>query len=49
MDFLDKFAEEIVDAVGPVLGVDTGTIHEIQFRAAKKAVWIVLARMLRNG
>ena len=49
MDILDKFAEDMVDAIGEALGVDTGTIHENKFHEAKKAAWIVLARLLRNG
>jgi hypothetical protein len=48
MNKLEKFAEEIVDAVGEALGVDTGTINEHRFNTAKIAARIVLAKMLRG-
>jgi hypothetical protein len=48
MTLLDKFAEDMVDAVGEALGVDTGIIHEDKFKSAKKAAFIVLHKLLRN-
>jgi hypothetical protein len=49
MNLLDKVAEEIVDAVGEALGVETGIIHENRFKAAKTAVYIALQRLLRDS
>ena len=45
---IDKIVEEIVDAVGEALGVDTGCCSDSKFEAACKAARSVLSRMLRN-
>lgn len=45
---IDKIAEQLVDAVGEALGVDTGTCSETKFKAACKAAKGILYRLLRN-